>query len=140
MSKVMTLACLSGAYDCHTPPSQTHLLLPSVQEQLVNLKVELEEKQELRALLKANPERFTNRRLGHEYRQLGAQIHSLHLQITELNRHFKQQTDESFESMFVRAARNTLHPDEFNRLKRYAFRLLDEFRENTHLGSLHECE
>lgn len=134
MSKTMTLACHSGAYDCHTPPSESHLLLPSVSEQFKLLKDELQQKMDRRMQLKSDPARFTDLKVGLEYRNLGQAINELNLKIVELKRRFKQQTDESFDSMFVRAAKNTLHPDEFERLKRYAFQLLDEFRESTHLG------
>ena len=68
-----------------------------------------------------------------EYRNLGQEINALNQQMVELKRRFKQQTEESFDTMFVRAAKNTLLPDEFERLKRYALQLLDEFREKTHL-------
>lgn len=139
MAKVMTLACRSGAYDCHTPPSQAHLLLPSVNEQFKLLKDEIQRKTNQRLVMKSNPERFTNLSVGLEYRNLGQAIHRLNQQLVELKKQFKQQTEESFESMFVRAAKNTLSSEEFDRLKVYAFRLLDEFRETTHLGDLNEC-
>lgn len=133
MGKVMALPCKSGAYDCHTPPSAQAYLLPSVSERLSALKKELKACEEQRLFLKTCPQRATNIDLAHEYRQVGARIHLLQAQLRELRAAFKQQTEESFETMFVRAAKNTLRPEEFERLKRYAFQLLDEFRENTHL-------
>ena len=136
MGKVMTLPCKSGAYDCHTPPSAQPYLLPSVSERLTALKSELKACEERRLLLKAHPDRFTEIMMMQEYREVGAKIHLLQAQLRELRAAFKQQTDESFETMFVRAAKNTLLPEEFERLKRYAFQLLNEFRENTHLENL----
>ena len=136
MGKVMTLPCKSGAYDCHTQPSKAHLLLPSVDEQFRLLKDQLQQKMNRRSQLKTDPERFTDWRVSLEYRNLGQEINALNQQMVELKRRFKQQTEESFDTMFVRAAKNTLHPDEFERLKRYAFQLLTEFRENTHLGNV----
>lgn len=133
MGKVMALPCKSGAYDCHTPPSQAHLLLPSVDERFRLLRDQLQRAMDRRAQLKNDPRRLTDWSVGTEYRTLGQTIHELNQQIVALKKQFKQQTDESFETMFVRAAKNTLHPEEFERLKRYAFQLLDEFRENTHL-------
>lgn len=116
-----------------TPPSQARLLLPSVDERFQLLKDQLQQKMNRRSQLKTDPERFTNWRVGLEYRNLGQAINELNLQLVDLKRLFKQQTEESFDSMFVRAAKNTLLPDEFERLKRYAFQLLTEFREKTHL-------
>ena len=136
MGKVMTLPCKSGAYDCHTPPAVQAYLLPSVSERLSTLKQELKACEEQRLFLKACPQRVTNIDLAHEYRQVGARIHLLQAQLRELRAAFKQQTEESFDTMFVRAAKNTLLPDEFERLKRYAFQLLDEFREKTHLETV----
>lgn len=138
MSKTMTLACRSGAYDCHTPPSQAHLLLPSVNEQFKHLKAEIERKTNQRLIVKSDPQRFTDWAVGLEYRNLGQEIHQLHQQLKALKTQFKQQTDESFDSMFVRAAKNMLPPDEFEQLKRYAWQLLDEFRDNTHLEITNE--
>ena len=136
MGKVMTLACRSGAYDCNTPPSESHLLLPSVSERLMSLKSELKSCEERRLLLKTHPDRFTEIMMMQEYRKLGDRIFILQTQLRELKKEFKQQTNESFETMFVRAAKNTLLPEEFDRLKRYAFQLLNEFRENTHLETV----
>jgi exonuclease VII large subunit len=138
MGKVMTLPCKSGAYDCHTPQSQAHLLLPSVDEQFRLLKDQLQQKVNRRSQLKTDSERFTDWRVSLEYRNLGQEINALNQQMVELKRRFKQQTEESFDSMFVRAAQNTLHPDEFNRLRSYALQMLREFRESTHLGAPNE--
>jgi hypothetical protein len=136
MGKMMTLACRSGAYDCHTPPSAQPYLLPSVSERLTALKSELKACEERRLLLKNHPDRFTEIMMMQEYRKLGDRIFILQTQLRELKKEFKQQTNESFETMFVRAAKNTLLPEEFDRLKRYAFQLLNEFRENTHLETV----
>lgn len=136
MGKVMTLPCKSGAYDCHTPPSAQPYLLPSVGERLATLKNELKATEERRLFLKECPQRFTDLALATEYREVGARIHLLQAQLRELRAAFKQQTEESFDTMYVRAAKNTLLPEEFERLKRYAFQLLTEFRETTHLETL----
>jgi hypothetical protein len=109
------------------------LLLPSVDEHFRLLRDQLQRAMDRRAQLKNDPRRLTDWSVGTEYRTLGQTIHELNQQIVALKKQFKQQTDESFETMFVRAAKNTLRPEEFERLKRYAFQLLDEFRENTHL-------
>ena len=132
--KTMTLPCHSGAYDCHTPPDAKKFLLPSVAEERQCLLQELHEKQARRAELKQHPSRSFDYALSREYQALGARIKEVQDRISEIDKEFKRQTDESFESMFVRAAKNTLLPEEFNRLKRYAFQMLDEFKEQTHLG------
>ena len=136
MGKVMTLPCRSGAYDCHTPPSAQAYLLPSVSERLSTLKSELKAKEERRLLLKTHPDRLTNTNIAIEYREVGDRIFILQTQLRELKKEFKQQTEESFDTMFVRAAKNTLLPEEFERLKRYTFQLLTEFRENAHLENV----
>jgi hypothetical protein len=69
-----------------------------------------------------------------EYRLVGIRIKEIQDRIRNIDMEFKRQTDESFESMFVRAAKNTLLPEEFDRLKKYAFQMLNEFKEQTHLG------
>lgn len=132
--KTMTLPCNSGAYDCHTPPDAKKFLLPSVAEERQNLLQELHEKQARRAELKQHPQRAFISLVQNEYRLVGIRIKEIQDRISEIDKEFKRQTDESFESMFVRAAKNTLLPDEFNRLKKYAFQMLDEFKEQTHLG------
>jgi exonuclease VII large subunit len=132
--KTMTLPCHSGAYDCHTPPDAKKFLLPSVAEERQSLRQELHEKQARRAELKQNFEREYDWALSREYKFLGTRIKEVQDRISEIDKEFKRQTEESFETMFVRAAKNTLLPEEFNRLKKYAFQMLDEFREQTHLG------
>ena len=95
---------------------------------------ELHEKQARRAELKQHPHRAFDNALSREYQALGARIKEVQDRISEIDKEFKRQTDESFETMFVRAAKNVLLPEEFARLKRYAFQMLDEFKEQTHLG------
>jgi len=131
--KTMTLPCNSGAYDCHTPPDAKKFLLPSVAEERQCLRQELFEKQARRAELKQHPSRSFDNALSREYQALGARIKEVQDRISEIDKEFRKQTEESFESMFVRAAKNVLLPDEFNRLKKYAFQMLNEFREQTHL-------
>ena len=132
--KTMTLPCHSGAYDCHTPPDAKKFLLPSVAEERQSLLQELHEKQARRAELKQHPQREFISLVQNEYRLVGIRIKEIQDRIRNIDMEFKRQTDESFESMFVRAAKNTLLPEEFDRLKKYAFQMLNEFKEQTHLG------
>lgn len=131
--KTMTLPCNSGAYDCHTPPDARKFLLPSVAEERQCLLQELYEKQARRAELKQHPQREFISLVQNEYRLVGNRIKEIQDRISTIDREFKRKTDESFETMFVRAAKNLLLPEEFARLKKYAFQMLDEFREQTHL-------
>lgn len=129
--KTMTLPCNSGAYDCHTPPDARKFLLPSVAEEHRALKKELAEKVVRRNALKEQAHTQSM-----EYQRLGSRIKEIQDRIAAINKEFRKQTEESFETMFVRAAKNILLPEEFARLKKYAFQMLDEFREQTHLDEI----
>lgn len=133
MSKTMTLPIKHGAYDCHTPPDALKFLLPSVAEERSSLIEKLEKVTARRASLKDVP-REDNNPLAQEYRTLGREICEINQRLNVLNTEFQKQAGESFESMFVRAAKNVLLPEEFERLKRYAFQMLREFQEQTHLN------
>lgn len=133
MTKTMTLPIRHGAYDCHTPPEARKFLLPSVAEERRTLSKHLKEKEERRKYLKGLPELFSDADFSREYRDLGMEINDIHQRLNVINCEFKKQTEESFESMFVRAAKNVLLPEEFERLKRYAFQMLNELSEQTHL-------
>jgi len=139
----MTLSPRSGSYDVNTPVDARGYLLPSTQERIQYLRAEVERLQKRRAVLceqlgspvMRNIKRYKNREFLQklfppevlkEYFEVGELLNTYNREISLLNTHLQQTTDESFETMFVRAAKNMLPSEEFNRLKHYTHMLMDE--------------
>ena len=149
--KVMTLnGGNRGSYDCHTPTSSIRYLLPSVYErrqQIVNELAELNRKsnavyEQLGCPNKVNIRKYRdkvyqqtrhNPILLKEYLDYCKRIHDLNIQLEQMNNKFKNQIEETIDSMFVRAARNLLNDGEFNRILNYARVMMNELHEQVYL-------
>lgn len=149
--KVMTLnGGNRGSYDCHTPASAIRYLLPSVSEkrqQIVNELAELNRKsnavyEQLGCPNKVNLRKYRdkiyqqtrhNPILLKEYLDYCKRIHDLNIQLEQMNNKFKNQIEETIDSMFVRAARNLLNDEEFNRILNYARVMMNELHEQVYL-------
>lgn len=139
----MTLSPRSGGYDVNTPVDARGYLLPSTQERIQYLHAKMDRLQERREVLYGmlghpnargikhyKHHEFEQRRfppeLLKEYFDVGEQISAYCSELNTLNKHLRQTTDESFETMFVRAAKNILPPEEFARVKKYTNLLMTE--------------
>lgn len=135
MKKTMTLSCPSGAYDVNTPDSARKYLLPSVAEEQQTLRNELKTKTERRIELAEQRKIRPTPVMGREYALLGERIHLIQVRLNEIRLQFKKQTDETPESMFMRAAHTMLTKEEFDRIKKYAEVMMREFKESVYLES-----
>jgi len=149
--KVMTLnGGERGSYDCNTPASSIRYLLPSVSEkrqQIVNELAQLNIKsnavyEQLGCPNKVNLRKYRDKiyqqtrhppLLLKKYLDYCKRIHDLNMQLNQLNHQFKNQIEETTDSMFVRAARNLLNDEEFNRILTYSKVMMAELHEQVHL-------
>jgi exonuclease VII large subunit len=137
MTKVMTLNGSRGAYDVHTPDKARKYLFPSVQEERETLRKRLETISEQRKPLKEQIKRdFPRITLSpsqlKKYHELGEETAQINNRLSELKEIVQQQTDENFETLFVRAAKNLLSEEQFQRIKDYTHVLMNELRETVY--------
>jgi hypothetical protein len=141
----MTLNGSRGSYDVHTPKGARKYLFPSIEEKRLALraeKVELEEEREelYNRLGRPNKNNIRKHR-GAEHEQgrfpvqtlkrffeCGQRIAEIGEAFSDLEKEFQQVTSENYETTFVRAAKNLLPPDTFERVDKYTHLLLRELR------------
>lgn len=147
----MTLNASRGSYDVNTPVEARKYLLPSVAERREQIMSEVKFLEARRdALLEqlGNPNRKNlKKHKGFEYDQklyppkllkeyfgIGDRLLTLYNEMKEINSQFVEATDETFETMFIRAAKNMLLPDDFDRVHKYAERMMGDLMRDTHVG------
>lgn len=150
MTKVMTLTAHNGSYDVNTPDKARKYLYPSAQEKLEELKQEIKELRVKRQMLYESlgkPNKVNvKRHIGHEWEQnrfppkmlieyfsIGDRLFNISTEISALNKSIHEQTDETFDTMFVRAARNWLSPEQFDAIRRYTRQLLKELNDSVYV-------
>jgi hypothetical protein len=145
MAKIMAL---SGD-EANTPSRARKYLYPSVEEQRLAMREEkalLEEQHEkiYNALGRPNKrnlkrfkgveftQKFYDAHALKRYFSIGEDLNNLGHRYAALDREFTRITSETYESMFLRAAKNMLTPEEFERVDRYTEYMLTELRRQVH--------
>lgn len=145
MAKVMALM----GDEINVPSRARKYLYPSIEEQRLSIREEKarleEQREELYNALgrpnKGNLKRFKgveftqkmyNPRTLKRFFEIGEDLNKLGTRFAELDREFTKLTSETYESMFLRAAKNMLQPEDFERIDRYTEYLLTELRSQVH--------
>lgn len=128
----------------NTPADAVRYLLPSLLEEREALKKELQAcSEEQRTLYEqlGRPGKawLRNQRLNSHpppllarYFEVMDRIPAIHQRLSVLKNEFRQQTDESFPTLFIRAAKNMLSPEQFARIQDYARLLMRELQDQVY--------